>query len=63
MDNFSDLVPPVLHSHDEGYLYTPIGFSWDKNALTTTTHSKNIPSRYGLARHSELRQPGESRPA
>lgn len=37
----------------EGYLYTPIGFSWDQNALTTAIHSRNIPRCHGLARHSE----------
>ena len=28
-------------------------FSWDKNAPTTTTYSRNIPCRHELVRHSE----------
>jgi hypothetical protein len=42
----------VLHSPMGGYLYTPIGFSLDKNALTTATHPGNILLHFGLIRHS-----------
>jgi hypothetical protein len=52
--NFIELVLDCpLHSLDVSYLYTPIGLSLDKNAPTTTTHSKNIHRHSGLVRHME----------
>lgn len=54
IDNFIELVfLPLLYSLIGGYLYTPIGFPLDKNALTTTTHLGNIPYHPRLVCHSE----------
>jgi hypothetical protein len=36
----------------EGYLYTPVGFSLDKNALTIATHPGDILPHSRLIRHS-----------